>query len=842
MQMMNMLLHMAIKYSAKHTFIIAFILLTIAFPAISQEIRINCTDKPLNTILTQLRDNNGVMVSFDDQKLSAYKLTLDRKFTSPSLALDYLFRGLPLSYEINEGVYIIYSITLKEKPKSYRVSGSITDRTNHETLPFSSILVNNKGFISDAKGNFAFVSVTDSIFAIRISYLGYYLLDTVVAPGSHHVFRLTPSVIAMKEVVVLGAAVERSIQTGNTPGNIKLNHKIAYFLPGNGDNSVFNLLRLQPGILASGEQSSDLIIWGSYEGQSQVIFDGFTLYGMKNFNDNISAVNPFMAKDIKVLKGGFGAEYGERVGGIVDITGMDGNRMAPSAQFNVNNMTLNGMISIPFRKKSSLVLAYRQTYYNLYNPVEYSTSGSGRGQWGGSGAADYYLVPDYAFRDLNLKYSGSGVKSNYYISLYGGKDHFNYSFDEETMQKSISLDYHEQNVQLGGSVFYGWRWNEKNATTITGSFSSLQTDRNYSEETERTAGNQIFRDIREKTVNKVNEFNWRTEHKITLSEKHKTDLGAGLLYWQTVNKIGLINDTAEANLIMPYLYLQDNISFTEKFTLRPGLRADFNPVAGNIYVQPRISFIYKLGNTFRITGAAGLYNQFITKNMIMDAMGNYRLAWTLCNNDDISVLQSASYALGLIFSKNNFSASVEGYLRNTSGITRFLETTGGTIAYEGKSRTKGIDVFIKKEFKNQSFWIAYTLSKTEEKFPYFPTDSYIPAMHDQRHELKIAGLVKIKALHFSATYVYGSGFPDPDLLPESAEYLQPYHRLDADVIYQILSRKVKIDAGFSVLNVLNTENVRYSNYSRVPTDETTTVSLYAEAVPFTPALFLKISY
>jgi hypothetical protein len=42
--------------------------------------------------------------------------------------------------------------------------------------------------------------------------------------------------------------------------------------------------------------------------------------------------------------------------------------------------------------------------------------------------------------------------------------------------------------------------------------------------------------------------------------------------------------------------------------------------------------------------------------------------------------------------------------------------------------------------------------------------------------------------------------------------------------------------------VLNTENIRYSNYTRVPTDESTTVSLYAEAVPFTPSLFLKISY
>jgi len=178
----------------------------------------------------------------------------------------------------------------------------------------------------------------------------------------------------MKEIVVIGASIEKSIQTGTSPGTIKLNQKTAYYLPGSGDNEVFNLLRLQPGILAAGEQSSDLIIWGSYEGQSQIVFDGFTLFGMKNFNDNISAVNPFMAKDINILKGGFGAEYGERVGGIAIITGTDGNRLSPSVHLNVNNMTLNGMVSVPFRKKSSLLIAYRQTYYNLYNPDKYSST------------------------------------------------------------------------------------------------------------------------------------------------------------------------------------------------------------------------------------------------------------------------------------------------------------------------------------------------------------------------------------------------------------------------------------------------------------------------------------
>ena len=38
-----------------------------------------------------------------------------------------------------------------------------------------------------------------------------------------------------------------------------------------------------PGILAAGEQSNDLLIWGGYESHSQIKFDGFTVFGLKNF-------------------------------------------------------------------------------------------------------------------------------------------------------------------------------------------------------------------------------------------------------------------------------------------------------------------------------------------------------------------------------------------------------------------------------------------------------------------------------------------------------------------------------------------------------------------------------
>lgn len=831
--------------------VILFFLFTVT-RGFSQEVVIKCEEEPLNKILINLRDTYGIMLSFDDKQLSSYKITVDKKFSSPAQAIDHLIRGLPLKYEVSQGVYIFNTVQVKEKPKKYVIAGRITDRTNYETLPFSAVFINKTGLISDAKGNFAYTSTNDSIFSLRISYLGYYILDTIVAIGSDYNFMLTPSVIELEQIIVEGSTISRSIQTGNSPGISRLNHKIAYYLPGNGDNSIFNLLRLQPGILAAGEQSADFIIWGSYEGQSQVIFDGFTLYGLKNFNDNINAVNPYMAKDIKVLKGGYGAEYGERVGGIVDITGMEGNRLSPSAQFTINNMTLNGKVSVPFGKKSALLLAYRQTYYNLYDSSQqYSTSqqlsssGFGSGWQSGGGGVAYYVRPVYNFRDANLKYSGNGKKSNYFLSLYGGMDNFSYAFDYETQRKKVALNYNEKNFQLGGSAFYGLNWSDKNTGSLTVSFSSLLSDRDYKSVTERTAGNQSSDNITERNKTLINELNIRAENKFTLSEKHIVDAGAGMIYYYTAIQEGTTDISTlneNSNQTLPYLYMQDNITLFKKLTIRPGIRTDYHSVSNKVFFQPRLSVMYRINDYFRANAATGIYNQFVAKNMTIDTSGNYRLAWSLCDNSAIPVLNSNGYSLGFSFNKNGFTASIEGYLKNTNGITRYIETGGSTVSYEGDGKTKGLDFFVKKDFKNQTLWVSYTLSKTEEHFPYFPTDGYLPALHDQRHELKLAGMAKVRAFHFSVNYVFGSGFPDPAQLPEVVEYMQPYSRLDAAIIYQFLKRKIHIDAGISVLNILNKENIRYANITRVPSDDTNMLNLYTGALLRTPAVFLNIYY
>ena len=139
-----------------------------------------------------------------------------------------------------------------------------------------------------------------------------------------------------------------------------MNDVSARLIPGNNSNVIFNHLRLFPGIMAAGESTADYIIWGSYPGQNQVIFDGMTLFNSYGINDDIGRVNPLMVKNIEVFKGGFGVDVGDRIGGVVLVDGKSGNMNEVDGKISVSNEIANGYISIPmFSGTTTMQLAGR---------------------------------------------------------------------------------------------------------------------------------------------------------------------------------------------------------------------------------------------------------------------------------------------------------------------------------------------------------------------------------------------------------------------------------------------------------------------------------------------------
>lgn len=843
----------------KQRFIIPLIFLLMAVSsAFAQQVEIVAHNVPLNKILIGLRDKYKLQFSFNDQLLSRYNLSISRNCASPEEAIQSLINGLPLVYRKQGDIFLILPAEIKVAPRDFLLFGQIVEARSNEPLPFSNILVDNRVAVSDLKGSFSYQHSGDSLFHIRISHLGYYILDTVLVAGSYHRLNLNPSVIGLREIIIKGKTPDRSTQIGDRAGAMQINHQIARYLPGNDDNSVFTLLRLMPGILASSEQSNGLMIWGSYEGHSQILFDGFTIWGLKSFNDDIDAVNPLIAKEIEVFKGGFDATVGDRVGGIVRIAGKSGSTAKPSFTLNLNNVTMNGMIEVPLWKNSSLLMSFRQTYYNLYNgkdiipannknvivPVNSSTP-----------VIDYTVFPDYNYRDANVKFTSRNDKGDlFYLSLLGGEDRFKYTINQLGILRDLYKTNAEDNNQYGASAFYGKTWKNGNSTNFTTSWSSLETDLSDILKVVRP-NNSVILKRDDRTYNQISEFNGRADNFIALSNSHRLETGVGF----AVNDVELKADSSGINQTnlktqVPRIngYLQDHVTLPGAIDFKFGFRADFPVNLQKVYIQPRISTSIKATDFVKFNAALGVYNQFISKSSVVDEQGNYRYIWTACDNIDVPVLRAVHLVVGSSYHQNDFTFSVEAYVKRTDGLTRFVKKNQvlKNLIYKGEGRSVGIDFFVKKDFKGHSAWISYTLSKTEEKFDYSDgryllsrLNRYRPAPQDQRHELKAAAIFNIKPFSFSANYVFGSGFPLNNGTILKPNFIEPdYNRVDVAVNYRFNIGKVAGETGISILNLFDSQNIRYSNFEKVPVDQATSLNIYAEAVPFSPRLSLRLFY
>ena len=813
--------------------------------SIAQKIQIKTNEKPLSAILIELRDKYDFQFSYNTELLSRYSLSVNRTFSTKEKALIYLLKKFPLNYELSGKVFLIYP---EEKIIQFRIFGQLLDKESLEPLPFSHLSVNGNQMATDEQGNFSYTSQTDSVFNVLASHLGYFIHDTIVRYGDNKKILLTAAATDLDEITVTDKIVQTFIKENNQSGNLKLNHKIAGFLPTNNDNSVFELLRLQPGILASGEQKNELIIWGSYEGESQVLFDDITLWGLKNFYEDIGAVNPLVVKNIEVLKGGYDARYGDRVGGIVHITGKNGSKLKPSVNLTLNNITASGSYEQPIGKRSSLLLAVRHTYYNLFkdDQIKYATSNVNTDNITGEvpNYIDLDVAPEYKFRDANFKFSTNWENGDQLsLSFMGGEDRYSYDITNKIATNSKKHKF-EGGYQYGGSLKYNRVW--KNGNTSTLSFSRSELDKKTTDQTKIEHPKIDFLKVKrdDRSYNNIREYRAKLMNRFVISEDQIIETGLNF----TKNKVDLKEDSLGVNILhlnskldKVGAYFQNILNISNGITIKAGFQANYPISLGKLYWEPRISMSVKVNDELSVNGAWGLYKQFISKSSVLSSNGSYRYIWVGADEKTVPVVESVHNVLGGSYHRNGFTFSVEGYYKKTDGHTRYYRyRKEGNISL-GKSKSYGLDFFAKKDLGEHTFWVSYTLSKTIENFDYFKKEGeYIRALHDQRHEIKMAGLLSLKPFYLSANYIYGSGFPvyagynniisEPD-----------YQRLDAAIIYKFKVKKVKSEVGILFHNIMDKKNLTYESFEKVPLSQINSISVYTETIPSSLRLYFKIS-
>ncbi len=656
---------------------------------------------------------------------------------------------------------------------------------------------------------------------------------------------MTPSIEQIEEVVVTDRILETFLYSADQAGVLHMNHKVYRFLPGSSNNSLFNLLRLQPGISAATESMENLIIWGSYEGQSRIIFDDMVLFGLENFNDNIGTVNPYVVKDIRLMKAAFGAGYGDCVGGIANITGKDGNRRRFSMDISLDNYTINSMVETPVGKHSSLIMAFRRTYRNLYDNMTWDIAPNRETEFD----SDVTIMPDYLFRDINLKYSFRNEQDLFIrLNMMAGQDKFSHSVDEILMRwYRLERNTSETSLQKGTSLVIGKNGRKGLSGQLVLSYSALDSKFNNEQEITNTFARPPGRATSTRTFNSTSEAVIKMETTWAVNANHQLN---GSFGW-TGNSSSWSEDTTGVNYIDQQiqgsrltLMGQDRMTFG-KFNVVSGLRLTQVPHLEKTFLEPRLSSSFQINEALNFSIAAGIHRQYLTKNSVEDEYGNFRYMWMVADDKKYPILKSRHLAATLNLEKNNTQVSLSSWYKKTNGLTRYVNFRARDIETlsTGHSHSSGIDLYLKQNFLGHTAWVSYTLSKTKESFEHFPGNLYLYAPHDQRHEVKLAAMLNFDPVYFSASYIYGSGFAIPKYSLSGINYSYiPYRRLDASLTCKFNINTFYGEAGISVLNLLNRDNLLYNNLKKVPTNQTSNINLYQQSVPFTPTLYLRVGF
>ena len=797
----------------KKRLIFSIILLNIIAVCFAQELRLVVSNQPLNTVLNTL----NVEISFDDQALSNYRVTVSQTFASPEDAIRFLLDGKPFRMEKIGNVFVISPVLQIENvaenvvaEKKYIMTGELYDLSTGEPLPYAHVQTGKGMITTNESGMFTLVQTNQQPVWMRIYYIGFETLDTTLNIGKH-CLSLTPETYAIEDVIVNRSPTSMLMQSGKTSGEIRINHQIARYMPGSADNSVFTLLRMLPGVRASGEPSEDLIVCGSNWGESRLIFDGFTVFGMKSFNDQIGAVNPYMAKEIRLHKGGYDASHGNRTGAIAEITGNEGNLDKPSVKANLSNYTANIYASAPFKNSSALSVAYRQTFYSLYDNVGINI---------GNGHPDttfmnidsmIYINPKYAFRDLNLKYAGkTSGEDRYYVSLYVAEDHFK-SF---VTQGNLTVDAAEKNRQYGAAASYNRQWNNGSISKFLLSYSKFKAAidnvsgiSNY----DTPIPLEVFH-----IDNSIQELSFQAEHHFNIGERQQVHVGGELRQYAS-----LLNDE-QHQINSPTVYITDNIMFG-RLSLQAGVRAEWIPDR-KIYVQPRVSLRYVVSDESTVTASFGLYQQFVSRIPYPQPKG-YQMIWDMREE---MFLSSIHFLAGYAYNRDGWLLSVEGYLKKNKNELYYIFY--GMFALD--NTFWGADVYLKKEWRKHTLFTSYSLVNTQT------------LQSSVGQEIKSGAIVSLKPFHFSTTYVYGAGFPiltsgSSGNNYKSDAFAESYSRLDLSLIYRLQLKNCRLQTGVSLLNVFDANNVKYSY--RI-SDQNNVFNVYTKATSRTPVVFFEIIF
>ncbi len=862
--------------------------LFISSVAVAQTSKFTFNQTHLSEAMIQVSKAMNFKVSFDAEAMSKYTVSGNFGAKNPEQILTELLQNTGFRADKRFGNYLIIQATpeiqTEKKPLFCRVSGLVTDSKSGEQLPYAALSLPNQNLMlaTTVNGTFNFRIPAVQSLRIVVQYLGFQPVDSLINLSDTTVIlkfgmkqkstELDPIQVRKAKMQMIAQNKEVSHSTINPVGFVNL--------PNLGETDIFRTIQMLPGI-GYAEGSSGLNIRGGTPDQNLVLFDGFTLYNLDHFFGTFSSINPNIVKDIQIYKGGFDSRYGERLSGIIDITGKTGNKYQPKVSGGVNLISANLTAEIPFTEKLRLVVGGRRSYADIYSTFLVNSMLENRVEDVSSVSETNSVVqlePGFYFYDYNAKLTFSkNEREKMSVSAFGGRDFLASSGEGKIKQAFSSTDNDANWGNYGFSYSWIKQWREKFFSNLQIGYSGYQNE--YTEQTTVTTKKgkntttSLFDTFEQ---NDLVDFSASLRNQLNLGLKNALDFGFQTKY----NEFAYLKDAGTdayysdiANSSWLYSsFLQFNSQSIKNLNLKLGGRASRYNLSGKFYYEPRFSLSYRIGEWVNLKLATGRYFQFLGKVTPTQTYGYNRDFWVIADDDKHPVLSADHFIGGATLNFKRLSFDAEFYYKTFDGLQLFLyippyqkNVSPDKFVPPGQARkvqlpskfitgegvASGIDLLLKYESQRFTSWIAYSYSKAVRNFAEINYNEDIPAPFGKEHELKWTNLFGWKRWNFASTWIYSSGQSyiknqtvDKTLTAIfTHEELPDFQRLDLSANYNIEMGKVRMKLGMSVINVLNQEN--YNDiYSRDFNFDTTTFNetTYVRSLGITPNFFISFQY
>lgn len=820
----------------------------------------NFSNTNVSAALLEVSQNTNIRIAFDNTTLETHSLSKSVNTDSIEELLSEILAETDYTFEFKHNTWLIKkrSADTVVKSSSHDILGVVFDNETLERLPYASVYLSsvNRIIPSTVDGTFSTQTKNREELKIEVRYLGYQTLDTVITVNNQDdklLLGLTRQIQNLATIQITGEKLEM-VELGKEAGHMTFNPAGFSDLPNYGETDVFRSLQLLPGISAR-EGSAQLNIRGSSADQNLVIFDGFTLYNLDHFFGVFSALNPNVIKNIQVYRGGFDSRYGERVSGIVDITGKSGNRTKPELYGGVNMISANVTTEIPVSPKITLVAAARRAYSDIYSSwLTDEILADKTGPANHFPGADNVIEPEFHFSDYNVKLNYAPNEfENISLTMYGAKDHLNSSNILERENFSINT----VDINEWGNTGLGLSWNKhhnyKYYTNLTLGHSGYFNDYDNSASLEGSLGTaedyvpSVFTSTQQATKEKNNltDYFVSFDNVYNLNSTHLFEFGLSARhiefeFYKDLSK-SFIYSNLKQSAILSTLYFQDKITIKKNLVLKPGIRVNHYDITNKLYFEPRLAASYYFNNGLLLKMATGRYYQFLNKTASEQHYGYNRDFWILADGNDNPVVSSNHFILGAAFETKKFLFDVEAYYKATTGIQEYLffsdpekkiqelPTQNPYLIqrnlsrfFEGKGKAYGIDFLAKYSSTNYTSWIAYSISKSTRNFDIINYGNDIPSMFDQTHEFKWTNIYKFNNWTFSLLSLFTTGHPYISSASKDENFntirtykrLPNYFRIDVSANYKIKLKKVQLTPGLSILNAMNNENYLDAYYRK----------------------------